>query len=355
MKKIVGLAFTLIIAALILTACSLQPEATPTQAPTQPPSEPEPEPSAPPSISGNFHIRIELICTTDWANLQIVNHEHVLSTGIVSVSGDPTKYEATRGGIGLGQTINSSMEGGQVGIIVDYELAAQAGEEDLAFLLEKGNLNGCTVMVYHLVGGDYQLVYEAEHQGVVGGEGLNPFEFVLDLNSMTPVAVVGPPDRCDYFKGLDFSIVVLSILPEDTSVTLYTKFPEDVIGLGDGLDDGMAWDYYATLGGIDSIECYTYKDQLYRGRLYCGFPMPKRFQDTSQPFAQMVNGCDEPIYEIPYLSLLVEWPEVVSAPVCGPVPDLICGDEFKNWCTCTGGQYLCLPPPFGASCYKPKK
>ena len=144
MKKIVILAFILIIAALILTTCSTQPESTTTQ----------PQPYSNPTEPSDYHIRIELTCTTDWANLQIVNHEHVLSTSVFSVSGDPTKHDADKGGIGLGQPLSSAEGGSQVGITVDYEFAAQASEEELAFLLQKGNINGCLIQIFHLVGDD---------------------------------------------------------------------------------------------------------------------------------------------------------------------------------------------------------
>jgi predicted amidohydrolase YtcJ len=107
---------------------------------------------------------------------------------MVSVSGNPSLHEASDEGLVLHQPITSAEEGNLVGITVDYEISAMAGERGLAFRLQRGSLNGCTVRIYHFVGEGTQLVYELDHQEVLGTDGQNTLDFSLDLNTMDEVA-----------------------------------------------------------------------------------------------------------------------------------------------------------------------
>jgi hypothetical protein len=482
MKKNVIFTFILIIAALLLSTCTTQPQPTTTR----------PQSTSPPTEPSDYQLRVELTCTTDWANLQIVNNEHVFSTNIVSVSGSPTKQDAGKGGIGLGQSLDSAEAGGEVGIVVDYAIAAQASGEGLAFKLQKGNINGCLVQIFHLVGGDYQLAHEVDHQGVYGVDGMNTLEFTLDLNTMAEavaaespiitaddyhvrieficttdwanlqikspqqtlstslVSVLGHPsshyggiggmsvnqslssamgeesvgltvdyvfpqssggglifrlqkgdlkgcnvrlyylqdgdyrlvdevdhyavsdtdtfntldfsfdldtmaeipissDHCSRYDNLGLEVVLHTIGPDDTTMTMYVQFPNEVIGMQGG---GPPLVYDALLGDSSSIDCRVFKGEQYFGRLYCFHNLRSEMKNTNQPWTLFVSGCQGEVFEVPLLSLQVTKPEkektsgsekekTSDVNSCGPEPDQKCTQIYYEWCVCTGGSPVC--------------
>jgi len=193
--------FILILAS--ITACAQNQEETPTPDQPQPPPTstltspspdlPQPPPtSVTPSPSGSI-IRVELISTTVWADLRIANSEDILSAAIVSVSGGPTNREASLGGQGIDQSVSAVLDGGEVGITVDYKVKAEASENELAFKLIRHALNGCIVRIYHVGGDEVQLVYELNHYDEIGAEAKNTFDFTLDLNTMTVASAESTP------------------------------------------------------------------------------------------------------------------------------------------------------------------
>ncbi len=163
----------------IVSACTSEPETTPTLAEAIQPSE--------------YNIRVELISTTIWADLVITNPEDVLSANLVSVSGNPSDREVSTKGQGVNQTTDAVRDGKEAGITVDYKVKAEASERGLDFRLQRHALNGCVVRIYQLVGEGTKLIYELDHQNVAGAEISNTQNFTLDLNTMTVAIAGGPP------------------------------------------------------------------------------------------------------------------------------------------------------------------
>lgn len=178
----------------------------------------------------------------------------------------------------------------------------------------------------------------------------------------TPTFSQEPPeptvDRCDLFSPEEMKFLHLNIYKGTTSVLVYVTFPDKVIGLEDGLDDGMNWEYSAKLAGKDSIWCELFEGEDYSGRLYCMMPITQFEYNTAQPFDLYVNGCETAVFSIPQQSLLVEEPPTeasgseegsfpflvtILGKICGIQPDSVCGAEYANWCNCRGGNYFCLP------------
>jgi predicted amidohydrolase YtcJ len=170
MKRII-----LFVIASLLAACTPGTVSTPTQA-------------------SDYTIRVELASTTVWADLRIQNEQDVISAELVSVSGDPTYQEYSPGGQAIDQPSSEVDAGNEVSITVDYRIKVEASEHGLSFRLQRDNLNGCTVRLYHLVGEEARLVYELDHQDETGLDEKNTIDFTLDLNEMVVFLTEVPPE-----------------------------------------------------------------------------------------------------------------------------------------------------------------
>ncbi len=182
--------------------------------------------------------------------------------------------------------------------------------------------------------------------------------------------------RCDLFADEELSVVLYGIYPGDTTVKMYVKFEDKVIGLEDGRDDGLPWEYSAKIGEVESFGCGIFEGEDYAGRLYCILPLPPEYRNAARPAVVHVNGCPEALLSIPLLSLLVEKTSAgsggpggsgasgsssgsggsgksgssqVALPVnlkavCGSDPGTFasyCSQEYEAWCNCMGGSYYC--------------
>jgi len=170
MKKLVLLLTLFILNTTLFAGCtSTDTKADPTEIPPSP----------------NYHIRVELSSTSVWADLRIQNAQAVISAELVSASAGAVTADASPGGQAIDQPISAAEDGGEVSITVDYEVKAVGSEDGLAFRLQRDSMNGCTVRIFHVVGGETQLVYELEHQDEIDADDNNTIYFTLDLNTMT--------------------------------------------------------------------------------------------------------------------------------------------------------------------------
>jgi hypothetical protein len=188
----------------------------------------------------------------------------------------------------------------------------------------------------------------------------NPNDLTLPTQTLIPTHTLMPThtlildptssSRCDLYSEDTFSIHILTINPGDASVLVYTKFPHTVVGLEDHQDDGLPWDYTATLGESASIWCRLFEGEVYTGRLYCMLPLLGEYRNTAQPFDLYVNECETPIFSVANLSLMVEKSPASGddhsgqlQKICGDEPPghLACMWEHELWCICMGGFYSC--------------
>jgi hypothetical protein len=179
-------------------------------------------------------------------------------------------------------------------------------------------------------------------------------------NAPTPTKGLGPDSRCGLFADEDLSVVLYSIYPWDTNLKMYVKFPDGVVGLEDGMDDGFPWEYTATLGDVESMGCDVLEGDTYAGRLYCIFALPSEYRNAAKPFVLHVNGCNTELLSIPMLSLATEkvaasggsagdsssgysymFPGTILK-LCGEMPFVPAGyysSALDSWCNCMGGTY----------------
>jgi hypothetical protein len=155
-----------------------------------------------------------------------------------------------------------------------------------------------------------------------------------------------PPDRCDLFDPEQSTFVLHTIKWGDESFVMYVKVSGDVPGLDMPVEgDDAPWIYEGTIGGLESQGCRTYEGDVYKGRIYCIYPIDETYYNTAQPFELMVNGCDIPIASHPRLSLVVPEPEEAASstePATCTSPSLaVCGSAYEDYCTCLGMDYFC--------------
>ena len=140
----------------------------------------------------------------------------------------------------------------------------------------------------------------------------DPANKQLSVPTQTIFLEPTPTSRCNLYLGESLSLFVLGIKPGDGSVLTYTEFSNKVIGVEDQRDDGLPWEYSATLGESASVWCKLFEGAAFSGRLYCLFPLPKEYRNTTQVFNLYVNHCKTPIYSVANQSLMVEKAPPVS-------------------------------------------
>ena len=149
------------------------------------------------------------------------------------------------------------------------------------------------------------------------------------------------PGRCEVFEDIEMKFMVYSMTTDDTTMTMYVRMYGGVVGYEITIPGHPEnYEYHATLGDLESIKCGY---EGYAERWFCYFPLHPSYHNTAQPFDLYVNGCPEPIYGHPRLSIIVPSPTpgVVADP-CGPEPStLACSSDYSDWCNCKGGTYQC--------------
>lgn len=137
---------------------------------------------------------------------------------------------------------------------------------------------------------------------------------------------------------------------------MYAKFPDKVIGVGGEVDPLV---YHAQLGDSPGLECRMYKGDLYAGRLYCFHEIRSEDKNSSLPWFLYAEGCNEPVFIEPYLSLRTTKPDVKldadedeekAYNPCGPAP-VGCNQEHRDRCNCQGLIFVCHISASGAVGY----
>jgi predicted amidohydrolase YtcJ len=152
-------------------------------------------PTPPPTQTTDYHLRIEFKSTSGWADLKVLNPDHILSVDLESVIGNPSNYDVTPEGLLVDQPFTAAENGDIVGLIVDYVIDPAAIGQPLNFQLLRGELNGCFARIYRLVGEEAHLILEVENQGEIFTDDKNTLAFSLNLTTMAEVASVSPTPK----------------------------------------------------------------------------------------------------------------------------------------------------------------
>jgi predicted amidohydrolase YtcJ len=217
---IATLVFTISLLLSLVSACTTDTVSTPTLSPPTPPP-----PSPIPTQLTNYTLRIEFTSSADWADLKILNPDHILSADLESVRGNPSKYNVTPAGLAIDQSLSAAKNGDIVGLTVDYVLDSTANEQPLYLQLQRGSINECAARIYRLVGDDYQLVLEVENQGERGTDGKNTLDFSLDLNTMAEVA--SEAATIIFYNG-----VVLTMEPDQPQAQAIAILGDHILAVG---------------------------------------------------------------------------------------------------------------------------
>ena len=163
-----------------------------------------------------------------------------------------------------------------------------------------------------------------------------------------------PPsgDRCSQFENMEMEIILYPVYPADPVMTSYVG-----AAIWPGLEDdqnGTPFEYTADFGGSIG-QCTVFEgDAQLAGRLFCVNEFLGGEKNANTPFDLYVTGCEDPIFSIPLLSVMVESEESLGKD-CGKRP-ISCSQEAQlgQWCECTyGNQYggtLCVAPWFLPLC-----
>ncbi len=135
-----------------------------------------------------YRLRIELITSSDWTTLELLNPDNVLTIRQMNTLWAPVNSATEFATLYLSQPISAAETSTRIAMTADYAITPQALEQPLNFLLQKGALNSSTVRIYNLVGDTVSLLLEVDHQNlVVDNPDTNPREFSLDLGRLSAV------------------------------------------------------------------------------------------------------------------------------------------------------------------------
>ncbi len=119
-----------------------------------------------------------------------------------------------------------------------------------------------------------------------------------------PPPEAAPPDRCNYFDGLEVKFVFHTIVEGDETMTMYLNISGGVPGLEKTMPgDPGPFNYSAKIARLESIKCNL---REYADRLYCVFPLEKIYYNTAQKFELFLEGCDTPVFSHDYLTIIVK-------------------------------------------------
>jgi hypothetical protein len=128
---------------------------------------------------------LEYTVTSDWSSLELLNPEQILSMQVVQVDGKPTSFETKLSRLSLNQPLADARSGKSVSITIDYAIGAADINQPLKFHLQKGGINGSSVLVYNFSGDKLALIQTIDHQGPVKSDpGTNPLDFSVNLTAL---------------------------------------------------------------------------------------------------------------------------------------------------------------------------
>jgi hypothetical protein len=148
--------------------------------------------STPPLALGEltafYRLRIELITSSDWTTLELLNPDNVLTIRQMNTQWAPSGSATEFATLSLSQPLSAAETSTRIAMTADYAITPQALEQPLNFLLQKGALNSSKVRIYNLVGDTVSLLLEVDHQEpVANNPDTNPLAFSLDLSRLSAV------------------------------------------------------------------------------------------------------------------------------------------------------------------------
>lgn len=133
-----------------------------------------------------YRLRIEFSTTSDWTTLTFENPDSLLAMRVISVEGDPTHVGTQINELAMNQPLSLANQGHEIRLIADYALDADATDQPLEFLLQKGSLNWTRVDVSVIVDGTPHVISQTYHELVSGDTtGLNKLEFTVFLSGLS--------------------------------------------------------------------------------------------------------------------------------------------------------------------------
>lgn len=170
-----------------------------------------------------------------------------------------------------------------------------------------------------------QTILPATREIAVGND-----EHLVDVNYYLPSSAAEPElpasQRCDQFKEMNYSLVLLNIQPETLILPVYVKILEGVPD-ADNPKFAELWEFHATLGNFESNFCGL---QGFPDRIYCMFTLTPDAPGQVLDYVLSEKDCKDPIVVQPRVTI----PEL--PPVEEPPPT--CSKDLKQEaCKAAGG------------------
>lgn len=148
----------------------------------------------PPETVPFYHLRLEYASTSDWATLYVNDPGTLLTSQLVSTTGEATTASIAIDENGkiileLNQSLANSQAGMRVTMTVDLALSVENSLQSLTFLSEHGALHGSGWRVSVISGEENILIEEVSHYWVdQNNPDTSPYGVTVDLASLASIA-----------------------------------------------------------------------------------------------------------------------------------------------------------------------
>jgi hypothetical protein len=137
-----------------------------------------------------YHIRIQYTSTSDWAEVEFLNTERILTARVMSVDGNPTTAQYSPPFLRLNRPLDTLDTEPGVAMTLDMAITPTNLDQPIAFRSKHGAIGGSGLLVYNILEGIPTLLSEIDHYWL---DPQNPDTSEANFNiNLEPLTVVVP-------------------------------------------------------------------------------------------------------------------------------------------------------------------
>lgn len=145
----------------------------------------------PPLALDYYQLNIELITTSDWAQVEFLNADAILTTRVVSITGSPEGATASSSGIALWRPVAALASEPTASIAVDIAVSPAITSQPFVVRSTHGAIGGSGTRLSYVADDSFTLLAEINHYWVdPDNPDTSAASYTLDLSSLNAVAPI---------------------------------------------------------------------------------------------------------------------------------------------------------------------